>query len=378
MLTKRHVVVLAVLLASILLAAACGGSSSPLVVEKEVVVEKPVVQTVVVEKEVVVEKPIVQTVLVEKRAEEKGCLSVVVLFATHHTEPWDQAIWQAVGRAKSEGLVCDPVVMRDGLGYEGKLEAEARAVAEELKPDVILGDAFGNESAIRRVARDYPGIAFAFGSGEGHAPPNFSVFDNWLHEIAESAGLLAGGMTQSGKIGVVAGKPVPEVNRIVNAFVHGVKEVNPKATVYVSFIDSWFDPPKAKETALAQVDGGADVIFAERDGAIEAAKERGVWAIGMMLDQHADAPERVVTSLVWDVYPIVNQVLKQVQAGIVPAVDLKDYSMVAYGGAALAPYYNLEGQIPQGVRELVRQRHQEILAGLHRVVVDESVPPPVN
>ena len=80
--------------------------------------------------------------------------------------------------------------------------------------------------------------------------------------------------SQSGTIGVVAGYPVPEVNRIVNAFIQGAKEANPKAEVLVTFLNSWFDPAAAKEAALAQVDAGADVLFAERFGVIEAAQEK--------------------------------------------------------------------------------------------------------
>src|SRR5690606_23642510 len=166
--------------------------------------------------------------------------------------------------------------------------------AEENQPDVIFGDAFGNEEAVRRVARDYPDIAFVFGSGLGPVEPNFSVFDNWIHEPAYLSGLIAGSVSESGVIGVVGGFPVPEVNRIVHAFIVGAKEVNPEARVLVSFIDSWFEPAAAKEAALAQADAGADVLFAERFGVIEAAEERGAYAFGNMSDQNSLAPETVI------------------------------------------------------------------------------------
>ena len=70
-----------------------------------------------------------------------------------------------------------------------------REVSELEAPDIIFGDAFGNEEAVRSVAADYPDIAFVFGSGGGPANPNFSVFDNWIHEPAYLAGMLAGGLT---------------------------------------------------------------------------------------------------------------------------------------------------------------------------------------
>ena len=130
---------------------------------------------------------------------------------------------------------------------------------------------------MRRVAADFPEIAFVFGSGGGPAEPNMAVFDNWIHEPAYLCGMLAGGMTKTNVIGVVGAMPVPEVNRIVNAFKAGVKEVNPDAEVMVTFINSWFDPAAAKEAALAQIDAGADVLFAERFGVIEAAARK--WSV---------------------------------------------------------------------------------------------------
>src|SRR5918993_964912 len=115
--------------------------------------------------------------------------------------------------------------------------------------------------------------------------PNMSVFDNWLQDPAYLAGMLAGGLTKSDVIGVVGAMPIPEVNRIVNAFVQGIKETNPDATVKVSFINTFFDPAAAKQAANAHVAAGADVLFAERDGVIAAAEEADIPAIGMMVDQ---------------------------------------------------------------------------------------------
>jgi basic membrane protein A and related proteins len=82
-------------------------------------------------------------------------------------------------------------------------------------------------------------------------------------------------------IGVVGGYPVPEVNRLVNAFTAGAKEIIQNARVLVTFINSWFDPAAAKEAALAQIDSGADVMYAERFGVIEAAAENGLYALAI-------------------------------------------------------------------------------------------------
>lgn len=293
-------------------------------------------------------------------------------YATAIEEPWDGVIHQALQKAADEGKITYEYT--DDIGYSGDMERILREVAEEKKPAAIFGDAFGNEEAVRRVAAEYPEIAFVFGSGLGPSEPNVAVFDNWIHEPAYLCGLMAGGLTETGVIGVVGGLPVPEVNRVVNAFIDGVKEINPEATVLVSFINSWFDPAAAKEAALAQIDNGADVLFAERFGVIDAAVENGLYAFGNMSDQYELGPDHVVNSPVWNMTPTVEYVINQVKAGTFTAQDLKDFSMVAKGGASLAPWHGMDEKLPEDVLNLVLQREQEIKDGLFRVNIAEEAP----
>lgn len=303
-------------------------------------------------------------------------LKVFGAFATPIEEPWDGVIHSALQKAQEAGTI--DYSFTEDIGYSGDMERVLRETAEQQKPDVIFGDAFGNEEAVRRVAAEYPNIAFVFGSGLGPADPNFSVFDNWIHEPAYLAGMLAGGLSKSNTIGVVGGYPVPEVNRLVNAFTKGAKETNPNAKVLVTFINSWFDPAAAKEAALAQVDAGADVLYAERFGVIEAAKDKGLFAIGNMSDQNELAPDLVVTSPVWDMAPTVAYVLNQVASGAYTAQDLKDFSMVAKGGASLAPFHATENKIPADLLAKVKDKEAQIKNGLFRVDIDEAQPQAVN
>lgn len=295
-------------------------------------------------------------------------------YATPIEEPWDGVIHAALQKANDDGKLVYEYT--DDIGYAGDMERVLREIAENQKPDAIIGDAFGNEEAVRRVAADYPEIAFAFGSGVGPAEPNMAVFDNWIHEPAYLAGMLAAGVSESGAIGVVGGYPVPEVNRIVNAFIQGAKEMNPEAKVIVSFINSWYDPAAAKEAALAQIDAGADVLFAERFGVIEAAVENGLYSFGNMSDQYELGPDSVITGPVWNMTPTIDYLVAQVNAGTFTAMDLKDFSMVAKGGAFLADFHGMDAKIPAEVLEKVKAREQEIKDGLFRVDINEN--PPVS
>ncbi len=297
-------------------------------------------------------------------------LKVAAVFETPIEEPWVNQIHVALQKAEEEL----------GIEYtwsESVKSADFARVMREYAEgdyDLIMGDSFGAERIARRVARDYPDTAFTFGSGIGPAEPNFAVFDNWIHEPAYLAGMIAGKLTENNTIGAVAAMTIPEVNRLCNAFCAGAKEVNPEVACKFSFIGSFFDPPKAKEAALAQIDQGVDVIYAERFGVIEAAAERGIPAIGNMSDQWELAPDTVVTSVVWDMWPTVKQVINVVEAGVFTSQDFGQFSYMSKGGSFLAPYHEWEDKLSDDVKAMVEERKAEILDGTFRVPIDESAP----
>ncbi|ABL83645.1 MULTISPECIES: BMP family protein [unclassified Nocardioides] len=294
------------------------------------------------------------------------------VFATPLEEPWDGAIHAALESAAADGLIEYKHV--DDLSTSDAMERSLRDIATNEKPDAIIGDAFAAEEAVRKVAAEFPDIPFAFGSGGEPVEPNMSVFDNWLQDPAYLAGMLAGGLTESGTIGVVGAMPIPEVNRIVNAFVLGVKETNPDATVKVSFINSFFDPAAAKQAAQAHISAGADVLFAERDGVIAAAEEADIPVIGMMVDQKAESPEHVVTSLIWDVRPTVDAVVDQIENGP-EGVDLGKYSFMAAGGSSIADINtDIVGGVPDDLAARVEDMRAAMEDGTFETPVDESAP----
>jgi len=302
----------------------------------------------------------------------KTKLTVFAAYATPIEEPWDKVIHEALIDARDRGQI--DYTWHEAIGYDGSMEGVLREAAGKF-PDAIFGDAFGNEEAVRKVAAEFPAVRFVFGSGFGPAEPNLSVFDNWIHEPAYLCGMLAGKLTTSGKIGVVGGMAVAEVNRIVNAFIAGAKETNPEALVYVDFIDSWYDPTKAASTAEAQVTKGADVLFAERAGVIEVAKAHGLLAFGNMSDQNAAAPQTVVTGPVWNMRPTVQYVVSQIHANTYTAQDLKDFSMMAKGGASLAPFHGFAETLDPNLLTQINERSAKIMSGLFRVPILEEQPP---
>ncbi|MFN3576240.1 MAG: BMP family protein, partial [Tabrizicola sp.] len=241
---------------------------------------------------------------------------------------------------------------------------------------LIVGEIFGAEAEAREVCAEYPDVAFLLGSSfmpDAAANPNLAVFDNYIQDAAYLSGIVAGGMTK-GNIGMVGGFPIPEVNRLMNAFMAGVREVKPDAKFQVSFIGSWFDPPKAKETAFAMIDAGADLMYAERFGVSDAAKERGVLAIGNVIDTQADYPETVVTSALWHFEPTLNAAVAAVQAGTFKADNYGVHSYMKAGGCSLAPLGTFEGKVPAEVMALVAEKEAAIRDGSFTVTIDDSEP----
>lgn len=239
----------------------------------------------------------------------------------------------------------------------------------------IVGEIFGAEAEAREVCAEYPDVAFLMGSSflPDPAVPNLAVFDNYIQDAAYLSGIVAGAMTK-GNIGMVGGFPIPEVNRLMHAFVAGAREMNPAIKFQISFIGSWFDPPKAKETAFAMIDAGADLLYAERFGVSDAAKEKGVLAIGNVIDTQADYPETVVVSALWNFGPTMAKAIEAIAAGAFKADNYGRYSTMIEGGCALSSFGTFDDKVPQAAVDLVASRTAEIMAGTFSVVVDDSEP----
>lgn len=296
---------------------------------------------------------------------------MAAIFQTPIEEPWDGAIHKACLDVKEK--------MKDALVYEFTEKVGASDFERVLREyaergfDLIIGDAFlAGEDPVRRVAKDYPEVAFAFGSEFPLQEPNFSVFDNWIHEPSYLCGVIAGRLTKSNKLGIVAAMPIAEVNRLVNAFKIGALSVNPDVKVSIAYIGSWFDPPKTKEAAMAQIESGVDLIFAERFGVFEAAREKGTFAFGNMVDQNSLAPDVVITGPVWDMVPTVEYCIETVSKGEWKAQDLREHSMMQQKGASLAPLHEFEQKLPPEVIKEVRDLEAKILAGGLTVPIEEA------
>ncbi len=305
-----------------------------------------------------------------------GAFAKTIKVAGIYTQPiqqkWDARLHEALVAAQEAGEI--EYVFSEKVANTDYV----RVLREysESKVDLIVGEAFGISREARKVADDYKDVAYLMGDPFKPHGDNFSVFDNYIHEPCYLMGILAGSMSKSGKIGMVGGYPIGEVNRLFHAFMAGARSVNPDVQFKVNFIGSWYDPPKAKEAAFAQIEAGVDVLYAERAGVVDAARDKGILAFGNVNDMNKEenGKDVVVTSALWHMESAIGHAISQVKAGTYSAADYKEWTMMQKGGASLAPYYEFEDKIPADAKAKVEQVKADILSGKFVVEINDNEP----
>jgi basic membrane protein A and related proteins len=181
---------------------------------------------------------------------------------------------------------------------------------------VIFGTTFGYMEPMLKVAADAPEIKFEHATGYKMAP-NMRTYDSRTYEGAYMAGVVAGSMTKTNKLGVVASIPIPEVIRNIDSFTLGAQSVNPKVTTHVVWINKWFDPPKETEGAQSLLNQGADVLFQNTDSSavLQTADKAGKMAFGWDSDMSKFGPTAHLASSVINWGPYYIKAIKDALSG---------------------------------------------------------------
>ena len=172
---------------------------------------------------------------------------------------------------------------------------------------LIFGATFGYMEPMLKVAADNKDVKFEHATGYKQAE-NMRTYDSRTYEGAYMAGVIAGKMTKTNTLGVVASVPIPEVIRNINSFTLGAQSSNPKIKTKVVWVNGWFDPPKETEAATSLINGGADVLFQNTDSpaVLKTAEAKGKRAFGWDSDMTAYGPKAHLASAVinWAPYYI--------------------------------------------------------------------------
>ena len=172
---------------------------------------------------------------------------------------------------------------------------------------MIFGTTFGYMEPMLKVAPDFKDVKFEHATGYKTAD-NMRTYDSRTYEGAYMAGVIAGKMTKTGTLGVVASVPIPEVIRNINSFTLGAQSSNPKIKTKVVWVNEWFNPPKETEAATSLINGGADVLFQNTDSpaVLKTAQDKGKRAFGWDSDMTAYGPQAHLGSAIinWTPYYI--------------------------------------------------------------------------
>lgn len=240
--------------------------------------------------------------------------------------------------------------------------ADAERVIRQLAATghkLIFTTSFGFMNPTVKVAQQFPDVRFEHATGYKRGD-NVSTYMARFYEGRYIAGVLAGRVTKSKTIGYIGSFPIPEVVRGINAFTLGLRKVNPEASVKVVWVNSWYDPGKEGAAARALIDQGADVILQHTDSPapVQAAEERGVYAVGQASDMRRFGPKAQLTAIVdvWDDYYV-----KRAQE----VMDAKWTSTDTWGGLGdgmleMAAYNE---NLPPALVEEAKQLEGDIRAG---------------
>jgi len=236
--------------------------------------------------------------------------------------------------------------------------------------DFIIGTTFEYGDTMEALAEEFPNINWLHVSGYRSNGTNYGNLFGAMEDMKYLAGMVAGARAKADgntKLGYVAPWPLPEVIRLGNAFMLGVKETCEDCTMEVRWINTWYDPDKEKQAAQSLLDAGVGIVLIGSDtpGPLVAAANAGKWAFTYdYVNSCSPASESCLGTPYWNWGPVYLDIVHQIQAGTwEPGNDYRD------ADSGIVGFYGfMEGQTPQpGVPEdvipLVQARLAEMTSG---------------
>jgi basic membrane protein A len=289
---------------------------------------------------------------------------------------FNEFAYQGMMRAvKAFGLKSAFIETQQPTDYEKNIEQFASTGSELI---ITVGFMLGD--ATKKMALKYPHVQFAI-VDFAYEPPVANIIGLTFAEDQSGflAGALAGLMTKTKMVGMVAGVAIPPVIRFRKGYEAGVKYVCPACQIVGVYIDSFTDPARGKTAALSQIDEGADVIFGgggtTGSGAILGASQAGVWALGVDQDEYLTTFKQGEAK---GANKLLSSAMKRVDNAVYGAIKMAVEDTFKGGtqvfdasndGIGLAPFHATESAVP----ETVKAKLQEIAAGLKAGTIKTGV-----
>ncbi len=229
---------------------------------------------------------------------------------------------------------------------------------------LIFATSFGYMNYVLNSAKKHPNVFYEHATGYKRAA-NVSSYNIRFYQARYVQGIIAGKLSKAGLAGYVGSIPVPEVVQGLNAFMLGMRSVNPKAKMKFVLINSWYDPPKEGDAAKALIDQGCDIITQHTDSPapLQAAASRGVKGFGQSTDMAKFAPGTQLSAStdIWAPYYIKR--IQDVMAGSWKSTDT--WNGFAEGTLQMSPFTNM----PDDVAAMAKAAVADISSGKNKIFV---------
>lgn len=258
----------------------------------------------------------------EETGERNTVSKIAVLLPGSITdESWNQTAYEGLQQIEAMGYETAYTENVDS----NDMEAVFRSYCEEGY-DFVIGHGAQYGDACCRVAEDYPNVNFFITGNapediaEEDLPENIMFADYRECEGAYVCGVVAALMTESGKVGYVGGGNNTTQQSDKNAFIDGVASVSADVEVKTVITGTFDDSALGKETAIAMMEDGVDVILQTCDhtglGVLEACSENGVYCLGYTSDQSSLVSDGLcLTSMMVDIPQMISSQIDLIKAG---------------------------------------------------------------
>ena len=253
-------------------------------------------------------------------------------------QSFNQSAWEGLQRTQKDFGI--------NVAYkESKQDADYAPNMETLTDaeyNLIWGIGFLMGDAIKETAQINPDQKYAiidFSYGD-KTPKNVTGVVFQEEQPSFLVGYIAGKLTKTNKVGFVGGIKFSLIEKFEYGYMTGVKLANPKCAILSQYAESFTDAAKGKAITNNMYQQGADIVFHASggvgDGVIEAAKEKGKWAIGVDKDQNFLAPDNVLTSAMKRVDNAIYDVVRMLKDGQWKGGDTVVYNL-SNEGVGIAP-----------------------------------------
>ena len=237
---------------------------------------------------------------------------------------FNESAWSGALEAQEEyGVEVNYLECKQKSEYTSNIET-----AVDNNSDLVIGVGFDMTDAIKDAALAYPDQKFAIvdGSYEETIDNVRSILFN-EEEAGYTAGLAAGKLTKTNKLGFIGGFDIPSVTNFAIGFEKGLKEVNPDIELLTQYANSFTDAAKGRAISEQMVNNGIDTIFVAaggvNNGAIEVARESGIKIVGVDMPMSSLAPDTIITSALKNVDEGVKLTIKDLVDGNFTSGEVK-------------------------------------------------------